>query len=174
MSGGAARTATLAELLAGLELLAVRGELTTAVRGVSYDSRTVAPGHLFVALPGARHDGHAFLEQACRQGAAALLVEAPPSRAPAGVVVAQVGSTRAALAQVARSFFGDPSTRLRVSGVTGTNGKTTFTYLLEEMLVAAGRRAGLIGTLGMRYGEVLRSTRNTTPESLDLQEMLRQ
>lgn len=173
MSSDRSRSIPLDRLLAGLTQLSCRGPAaTTLVRGVSYDSRTVGPGDLFVALPGSRFDGHEFLEQACRQGAAALLVERPATQAPPGPAVVQVADTRAALAAVARVFFADPSRRLRVAGVTGTNGKTTFCFLLEALLTAAGRRAGLIGTLGMRCGELVRPTKNTTPESLDLQRLL--
>jgi len=144
----------------------------TIVRGITYDSRAVAPGDLFVALRGELHDGHDYLADAVALGAAALVVEAPPDADP-GVPVVRVRHARPALAPLARAFFGDPAGELALVGVTGTNGKTSTTYLLESILRHTRRRVGLIGTVEIRYpGERLRAV-NTTPESLDLQRTLR-
>ncbi len=142
------------------------------IRGISTDSRAVAPGDLFVALRGANADGHHYLRQAAALGAVALLVDAPP---PAGALppVAIVPDTRRALAPIAQRFFGDPASELTLIGVTGTNGKTSTTFLTESILSAAGHSTGLIGTVEVRYaGERLRAV-NTTPESLELQRLLR-
>ena len=144
------------------------------IRGIAIDSRAVVPGDLFVALRGAAVDGHEHLAQAIELGAAAVVVERVPAdvdlRGRAAVVVRD---TRRSLAPLAARFFGDPAQELSLVGVTGTNGKTSTTFLLESILAAAGRRTGLIGTVEMRYaGERLRSI-NTTPESLDLQRLLR-
>jgi len=145
----------------------------TIVRGLGYDSRTVAPGDLFVALPGRNHDGHDYLEDAVRLGAAALLVERAPDPPPGDLPVVRVPDTRRALAPIARRFFGDPAAELDLVGVTGTNGKTSTTYLVESILKRTGRRVGLVGTVEIRHpGERLRAV-NTTPESLDLQRTLR-
>jgi len=146
----------------------------TIIRGITYDSRAVAPGDLFVALRGELHDGHAYLEQAIRLGAAALAVERMPKTAlPDDLPCLQVRDTRRALAPLARRFFGDPASELELIGVTGTNGKTSTTYLVESILRKAGRRVGLVGTVEIRHpGQRLRAT-NTTPESLDLQRTLR-
>ncbi len=143
------------------------------IRGISYDSRTVAPGDLFVALRGETSDGHDYLAQAVSHGAVALLLEQAPDASPGDVAVRTVANTRRALAPIACRFYGEPADECRLVGVTGTNGKTSTTYLVESILQHAGARTGLIGTLGVRYaGEALR-TANTTPESLDLQRALR-
>jgi UDP-N-acetylmuramoyl-L-alanyl-D-glutamate--2,6-diaminopimelate ligase len=160
----------------GHEIVGEDGERRAAeviVRGLGYDSRTVAPGDLFVALTGENHDGHDYVADAARLGAVALLVERVPDDAPDDLVIVRVGDTRRALAPLARRFFGDPATELDLIGVTGTNGKTSTTYLVESILRRTGRRVGLVGTVEIRHpGERLRAV-NTTPESLDLQRTLR-
>jgi UDP-N-acetylmuramoyl-L-alanyl-D-glutamate--2,6-diaminopimelate ligase len=144
------------------------------IRGLTYDSRRVSPGDLFFALRGAAADGHDFLPQALGLGAAALVVErVPPGFDPRGRPLVRVPDSRRALAPIAARFYGDPSAELALVGVTGTNGKTSTTYLVESMLGAAGRRAGLIGTVEVRFGGERRPSLNTTPESLDLQADLR-
>ncbi|GAB4363822.1 MAG: UDP-N-acetylmuramoyl-L-alanyl-D-glutamate--2,6-diaminopimelate ligase [Deltaproteobacteria bacterium] len=140
------------------------------VGGLSADSRTVRPGDLFVALRGDHADGHAFLSAAARSGAVAALVERDISPAPLPCV--RVPSTFSALPAVAAAFYEDPSARLTVIGVTGTNGKTTVTYLLESILSAAGQRALVIGSIDYRLGgEVLR-TGLTTPFPHELQSVM--
>ncbi len=141
-----------------------------AVTGISIDSRTVRPGDLFVALRGARSDGHEFLGEAARAGAVAALVEREVADPPLPCL--RVPSTTAALPAVAVAFHGDPSSRMTVLGVTGTNGKTTVTYLLESILSAAGCRTAVLGTVNYRLaGEILR-TGLTTPFPHELQEVL--
>jgi len=144
------------------------------IRGLGYDSRAVAPGDLFVALRGTHHDGHDYLADALRLGAAALVVERrPASLEPRGRPVLVVPDTRRALAPLAARFFGDPSAELTLVGITGTNGKTSTTYLVESILARAGRRPGVIGTVEIRWGSEHQRAINTTPESLDLQRTLR-
>jgi UDP-N-acetylmuramyl-tripeptide synthetase len=144
------------------------------IRGLVYDSRAVAPGDAFFALRGADTDGHAYLRAALDLGAAALFTEELPEDlalgAACGVVVPD---SRRALAPIAARFFGHPSRELALVGVTGTNGKTSTTYLAESILASAGRTVGLIGTVEIRYRDVRERTKNTTPESLDLQATLR-
>ena len=149
-------------------------EADPVIRGLSYDSRSVAAGDLFFAVRGANVDGHDYLEQALALGAAAFVVEElPPGLDLGGRPVVVVRDSRRALAPVASSFYGNPAAELTLVGVTGTNGKTTVTYLVESILSRADRRVGLIGTVEIRYpGERQRSL-NTTPESLDLQRALR-
>jgi UDP-N-acetylmuramoyl-L-alanyl-D-glutamate--2,6-diaminopimelate ligase len=144
-----------------------------AIRGISIDSRRVAPGDLFVALPGQYADGHDHVDEALRLGAAALLVERDPELELGGRPAVCVPDSRRALAPLSARFFGEPSHELCLVGVTGTNGKTSTTYLVESILAAAGQRVGLIGTVEMRYAEQRLRTLNTTPESLDLQRTLR-
>jgi UDP-N-acetylmuramyl-tripeptide synthetase len=145
-----------------------------AIRGIRYDSRGVSPGDLFVALRGAHSDGHAFIDRALDLGAAALLVETLPApSACRGIPAVRVPDTRRAMAPIAAHFFGHPASELRLVGVTGTNGKTSTTYLVESILSAADLRVGLIGTVEIRYAGHRQASINTTPESLDLQRMLR-
>jgi UDP-N-acetylmuramoyl-L-alanyl-D-glutamate--2,6-diaminopimelate ligase len=144
------------------------------IRGLTYDSRGAAGGDLFFALSGSVVDGHAYVGQAVDLGAVAVVAERrPPQDALRGRALVLVRDSRRSLAPIARRFYGDPASELRLIGVTGTNGKTSTTYLVESMLARAGRRVGLIGTVEVRHpGERLRSL-NTTPESLDLQRTLR-
>ena len=144
------------------------------IRGVCYDSRAVAPGALFFAVRGELSDGHDYLAQALERGAAALVVEAvSPVLDLHGRPAVVVEDSRRALAPIACCFYGEPARELTMVGVTGTNGKTSGTYLVESILARADHRVGLIGTVEIRYpGARLRSL-NTTPESLALQRALR-
>ncbi len=140
------------------------------IGGLSIDSRKVRKGDLFVAVRGEHADGHAFLEEARRAGAGAALVERQVSSP--GLPMVRVPSTASALPAVAANYYGDPSAQLKVVGVTGTNGKTTVTYLLESILSAGGHRTAVIGTINYRVGgEVLR-TGLTTPFPHELQEVM--
>jgi UDP-N-acetylmuramyl-tripeptide synthetase len=144
------------------------------VRGIAIDSREVSPGDVFFALRGANVDGHDFLADALALGASALVVEELPEKLELReAVAAVVPDTRRALAPVSVRFFGAPAEELFLVGVTGTNGKTSTTYLVESILSAAGRRVGVIGTVEVRYAGERRRAENTTPASLDLQRTLR-
>ncbi len=144
------------------------------IRGIRYDSRQIVPGDLFVALRGTDSDGHAFIERAVALGASALLVESIPEATIRGdVPTARVPDCRRALAPIAERFFGKPADELTLIGVTGTNGKTSTSYLVESILAQSGQRAGLIGTVEIRYAGEHEVAVNTTPESLDLQRTLR-
>jgi UDP-N-acetylmuramoyl-L-alanyl-D-glutamate--2,6-diaminopimelate ligase len=144
------------------------------IRGLAYDSRQVTAGDLFFALPGTEVDGHDYVDQALDRGAAALILErVPPGLDPARCPAVLVRDSRRALAPIATSFFGNPASELTLIGVTGTNGKTSTTYLIESILAKAGRRVGLIGTVEIRYADERQRSVNTTPESLDLQRTLR-
>ena len=159
----------LAESIPVREIL---GSLEREIDGIFYDSRRVQKNGLYVAMRGAHVDGHQFTDQAIERGAAAIVVERPESHTRATALV--VPDSRAALADLAFTFFKKPALRLKMAGVTGTNGKTTTTFLIKHILESAGMPSGLIGTV--RYeiaGRILPATR-TTPESLDLQEMLSQ
>ena len=159
----------LAESIPVREIL---GPLDREIDGIFYDSRRVQKNGLYVAMRGAQVDGHQFTEQAIERGAAAIVVERPESHPRATSLV--VPDSRAALADLAFTFYKNPALRLKMAGVTGTNGKTTTTFLIKHICESAGMPTGLIGTV--RYeiaGRLLPATR-TTPESLDLQEMLAQ
>ena len=140
------------------------------ITGLAYDSREVAPGDLFFCVSGFRSDGHDFAAEAVRAGAAALVVERPLDLGVPEVVLA---SARAAMAPAAARFYGEPARQLRVVGVTGTNGKTTTTYLVRALLEAAGLQCGLLGTVKSVIGGEERQVARTTPEAIDLQEDLR-
>ncbi len=144
------------------------------IRGIRYDSRRVSPGDLFVAVRGSNSDGHDFLDRAVALGAAALLVEEiPEASIRQDVPTVRVPDTRRSLAPIAARFFGHPASELSLVGVTGTNGKTSTTYLAESILTEAGQRVGLVGTVEIRYAGEREVAINTTPESLDLQRTLR-
>ncbi len=140
------------------------------VTGLAYDSREVVPGDLFFCVSGFQSDGHRFAPEAVRAGAAALVVERPLDL---GVPEALVVSARAAMAPAAARFYGEPARRLRVVGVTGTNGKTTTAYLMLALLEAGGEQCGLLGTVKSVIGGEERQVARTTPEAIDLQEDLR-
>jgi UDP-N-acetylmuramoyl-L-alanyl-D-glutamate--2,6-diaminopimelate ligase len=161
--------------LLGVRLAAVENSLMPnelgSVRGVTLDSRSVCPGDLYVALPGAKVHGAAFCEQAVAAGAVAVLTD-PGGRsraAASGVPVFVLADPRARLGEIACWVYGDPSTRLRLIGVTGTSGKTTTSYLLESGLRAAGHLTGLVGGVEIRIGNETVASSLTTPEAPDLQ-----
>lgn len=144
-------------------------DVNPVIGSIHYDSREVMPGGLFVAIPGFKVDGHDFVKNAVERGAVAVVAEKSVN-IPAAVI--PVSNSRKAMAAVSAAFFDHPSEALTVVGITGTNGKTTVTYLVESVLKAAGHRVGVIGTVNYRYpGKTVDSSR-TTPESLDLQRIL--
>ena len=147
----------------------VRGSSDTEVRDAAYDSRDVAAGSLFFCMPGETADGHAFAGDAVRAGAAALVVEHAVD-APAPQVI--VRSVREAIGPMSAVVFAHPGRDLTLVGITGTNGKTTSTYLLESVFRAAGRAAGVVGTTGLRIDGVREPLVHTTPEAPDLQRAL--
>lgn len=146
----------------------LRGNGNVTVRDVVHDSREVGPGCLFVAIRGTRHDGHAYLDRAAERGACAALVE---RFSPVSVPQVRVGDTRRALGPAAALVHGDPTRRLEVVGVTGTNGKTTVTVMLESIARMSGRKYAGVGTLGTVIGDRRLPQPLTTPEASDLQRL---
>jgi len=163
---------TVGELLTVLQLQDAipDGWKDREVSAVVQDSRKAVPGSLFVAVRGFHSDGHHFIPQAVRQGAAAVVAEQLPS--PIDALAIRVPDSRKALAALAAKFYGYPSRRLALVGITGTNGKTTTSYLVRSIVGAAGRTSGLIGTIDYRIGDKVYPAPNTTPESLDIQQLL--
>lgn len=163
---------TLSDLLKNAGPARIVGDAGAEITGVQIDSRRVKPGDLFVAMRGTQADGHAFIPKAVAQGAAAVLCEELPVEAAPGVAYAVVPSTEDAVGPVATLFYGDPSRRLRLVGVTGTNGKTTIATLLYEMFRKMGHRCGLISTV-CNYidGERLPAD-HTTPDPIELNSLL--
>lgn len=139
------------------------------IGSVHYSARDVVPGGLFVAIPGHKADGHDFIDEATARGASAVVVQKPVKKKS---VIIEVGNTRKALGSIAAEYYGNPSRKLVLIGVTGTNGKTTITYLIESILTAAGFKTGVIGTINYRYSGKNFPNPVTTPESLDLQRIL--
>lgn len=163
----------LGRLLQGRDYLTRQGSLEVPVAAVAYDSRQVGPGALFVARRGLQTDGHRFIAEAIARGARAIVCETAPTLA-ADVTVIQVPDSREALAWLAARFYRHPSRELDLVGITGTNGKTTTSYLLEEIFRAAGAVVGVVGTVNARFGGQVREAAMTTPESLELQQLLRE
>ncbi len=163
----------LAEVLAGVRLKKPLGaELAQkTIEDLAYDSRRVKKGGLFFAFPGARADGRSFAEQAVKAGAVAVASELPAPERFQGEWI-EVEHGRQALALAARNFYGRPDERIGVTGITGTNGKTTTSYLVDSILRAAGKTTALIGTIEYHLGDKVLLAVNTTPESLDLYRLL--
>jgi UDP-N-acetylmuramoyl-L-alanyl-D-glutamate--2,6-diaminopimelate ligase len=160
----------LQELLSGVDALEVHGDPATEVSEIAYDSRSVRPGDLFVAMPGEQADGHDFVGEAVRKGAAGIVCERPLA---VDVPWVRVRSGRLALAALAAKFFGYPTRHLCLIGVTGTNGKTTTAHLIDSVLAAAGHLAVLLGTAGHRGPGFTTEATLTTPEASDLERWFR-
>ncbi|MFZ2446769.1 MAG: UDP-N-acetylmuramoyl-L-alanyl-D-glutamate--2,6-diaminopimelate ligase [Syntrophobacteraceae bacterium] len=159
---------TLDQLIDGLEVIGTRGDMGIPISGVCYDSRKAEAGGLFVCVPGSRVDGHAFIADALAAGAVAVVAETEAPRGfPAAFV--RVRNSRAALAAIATAFYDNPASGLDLIGITGTNGKTTTSLLIESILRHAGHEPGVLGTLAYRWAGHEVPAPMTTPESLDLQ-----
>ena len=163
----------LGELLTGLKTLNVSGDLETEIKGLAYDSRQVIEGDLFFAIRGTRQDGNRFMPKAIAKGASAVVSSLDPVHALAMPWI-QVDDEREAMAQIAGNFYGHPTRQLHLVGVTGTNGKTTTTYIVESMLKAAGKPAAVLGTIEYRGPGFDFAAERTTPEAPDLQKLFRQ
>ncbi len=162
----------LNELLKNVKPLGIEGNAEVEITGVDIDSRRVAPGHLFVAIKGTQTDGHAYIGKAVAQGAAAILCEDMPEEKADGVTYVTVGSTESAVGPVATLFYGDPSAKLKLVGVTGTNGKTTIATLLYNMFRKAGHRCGLLSTVCNYIEEEAVPASHTTPDPIELNALL--
>ena len=162
----------LREILKNVRPLAIVGNADTTITGVKIDSRQVKPGYLFVAMKGTQVDGHQFIARAIELGASAILCEDMPETLAEGVAYVQVESTEEAVGPVATLFHGDPTSHLKLVGVTGTNGKTTIATLLYNMFRQMGHKCGLLSTV-CNYidGEAVPAT-HTTPDAIELNELL--
>lgn len=169
----------LKQMLRGLEGLKVKGDLEIEIQGIADNSKKVERGFLFVAIKGFKVDGHKFIENAIESGATAIMIEEGCNlkeiKIPTGITVVMAKNTREALAICANNFYGKPSTKLKLIGVTGTKGKTTTTYMIKEILEKAGKKVGLIGTIATYInGKKIKDSDRTTPESLELQQLFSQ
>ena len=163
----------LSELLTSTTPLASGGNVALEIQGLYYDSRQVKPGGLFFALKGVASDGHRFIETALNSGAVAVVLE-DEAFAPATATWVKVADARLAMTKMAAHFYGNPTDTVPLVGITGTNGKTTTTYLVEAILAEAGIPAAVLGTISYRFRDRIIPAPNTTPESVDLQRILRE
>ena len=161
----------LKEFLMLAEVEEVNGNRDQEISGLVYDSRKVVAGQIFFAIPGEKADGHDFVAEAIQRGAATIVCARKTAGAQ-GVALVRVKDVRRVMGQWSAHFYHGPSQKLKLVGVTGTNGKTTVTYLIESMLRAAGIEPGVIGTINYRYCGDAVPAHHTTPESLDLQELM--
>ena len=162
----------LKTLIAALAPRQVIGPVDRVVESIAYDSRRVQRNGLFVALRGEKSDGHQFIEQAVEKGATVIVTEREAQSARATCVV--VENTRSALADLGAAFYQQPARRLKLAAVTGTNGKTTTTFLIKHICEKAGLRCGLLGTVRYEVADRVLPAVRTTPESLDVYDLLGQ
>ncbi|MDX1779069.1 MAG: Mur ligase family protein, partial [Thermodesulfobacteriota bacterium] len=163
----------LARLIEGLQTKDIQGSIHREIKDLSFNSKEIGTDCLFVALRGTRVNGHDFIPEALASGAQTLIVE-EETRTGNDITVITVPDTRIALAHVADCFYQHPSQNLTVIGITGTNGKTTISYLVESILKEAGCNPGVIGTIDYRFGSHHRDAPNTTPNALDLQKIMKE
>src|SRR5271167_2623495 len=161
---------TFQHLLDGAEILAQSGDPT--VSGVEYDSRRVKAGCVFVAMHGETSDGNRFIDLAIQAGAVAVVTDSPDEKPREGVAWAVVPHGRRALARLSANFYKRPAERIAVTGITGTNGKSTTAFLIESILTAAGRKSALIGTIEYHVAGKVYPAPHTTPEALELARIL--
>ncbi|MHB8217490.1 MAG: UDP-N-acetylmuramoyl-L-alanyl-D-glutamate--2,6-diaminopimelate ligase [Candidatus Sulfotelmatobacter sp.] len=161
---------TFQQVLDGAEVLAQSGD--PAVSSVEYDSRRVKPGGVFVAMRGESSDGNQFIDQAIQAGAVAVVTDSEEEKPRLGVAWAVVPHGRRALARISANFYRKPAERIAVTGITGTNGKSTTAFLVEAILTAAGRKSALIGTIEYHVAGKVLPAPHTTPEALDLNRIL--
>ena len=165
----------LTELIKGLKLNRITGDTGVEITGITYNSRNVMPGTLFVAIKGLKTDGHNFITDAVKAGATALIVENNPVdiSPPLSMPVIEVTDSRMALAQVAINYYRNPAKEIKLIGVTGTNGKTTTTYLIRSILEGCNDKVGVIGTVSYYNGNKTSPAEHTTPEAVEFQGLLR-
>ncbi|MBR3599827.1 MAG: UDP-N-acetylmuramoyl-L-alanyl-D-glutamate--2,6-diaminopimelate ligase, partial [Lachnospiraceae bacterium] len=166
----------LSQLLEGLDYELIQGEADIDINNIHNDSRQVGQGDLFFCIAGAVSDGHRFAADVVSKGASALIVEKDvelETDDEQSVAVVKVKSTRYAMGVISSKYYGEPSKKLTVIGITGTKGKTTTTYMIREMLVASGIDTGLIGTIEIIDGKQSIPAKNTTPESILLHRHLK-
>ncbi len=163
----------LGDLLTSITPITVRGDTLLDVADICYDSRQVRPGGLFFALRGEASDGHRFIEGAVERGAVAVVLE-DEAYAPTGLTWVKVADARLAMSLLAAAFYNHPTAAVPLVGITGTNGKTTTTYLVETIFEEAGLPAAVLGTVSYRFREWAAPAPHTTPESADLQRILRE
>lgn len=162
----------LSDLLKNIVTISIIGDAERDIKGINIDSRKVADGHLFIAMRGTQVDGHKFIPKAEELGAAAILCEQIPEEKKEGVTYVQVADTEDVVGQVATTFYGNPTSKLKLVGVTGTNGKTTIATLLYNMFRKMGHKCGLLSTVCNYVEGEAYPTDHTTPDPIELNELL--
>jgi len=160
----------LKRLIEGVEVKKIHGDTLKEIMGIAYHSNQVRKGFLFIAIRGMEADGHRFIGEAIERGAEGVVSEEEQGVSDRTMIL--VHNSRQALAKISSNFYGNPSSRIKLIGITGTNGKTTTTYLLESIFKKAKYTVGVIGTINYRFAQKKTLAPNTTPESLDLQKIL--
>ncbi len=160
-------------LLDGIEILESKGNLDIDISSLNYNSRKIEKDGLFAAIKGLKTDGHKYIDSAIENGAKAVVLEVMPEDIKDGVTYIKVADSRNAMAKMSAEFYGNPSRELNLIGITGTNGKTTTSYIMRAVYEAAGHKVGIIGTIGNIIDGELIETGTTTPDSLELQQSFR-
>lgn len=164
----------LSEVLKNIVILESVGKTDIEICGIQIDSRKIEAGHLFIAVCGTQADGHQYIGKAIAQGATAVVCQQLPDDLPAGVTFIRIEDTEDATGKIATQFYGNPSTQLKLVGVTGTNGKTTIATLLYEIFTAFGNKCGLCSTVCNYIGERAIAADHTTPDAITLNQLLSQ
>lgn len=164
----------LRQLLKDIDYTLLSGDLDIDIKDIENDSRKIAAGSLFFCISGSVVDGHTYIEDVCKKGAVAIIIEHDIDSFPEGVSVIKVEDSRYAMGMISSAFYGYPSRQMKVVGITGTKGKTTTNYMIKSMLESAGHKTGLIGTIEIIIGDKVIPASNTTPESLTTHRYLKE
>ena len=162
----------LEELLKGLDIIEIKGDVNKEISGINIDSRKIESGHVFVAVKGTQTDGHAYIDKAIEKGASAIICETYPNNSGTGITYIKVADTEDAIGKLATAFYGNPTSKLDLIGVTGTNGKTTIATLLYNMFRMFGYKVGLISTVCNYIDDTAIPTEHTTPDPITLNKLL--
>ena len=162
----------LLKLCDGLDL-EIKGNSNVEITGITYDSRKIMPGYIFAALHGSKDEGGRYISDALSRGASAVLCDDSQLCADNAVILVSKGDVAESLGKLSSKFYGNPSKSMNILAVTGTNGKTTITYMLEKIFRRVGKELGIVGTIAYRYGQINIPAPNTTPQSSDLHKVLR-
>ncbi|HXK45625.1 MAG TPA: Mur ligase family protein, partial [bacterium] len=160
------------ELIKNAKLVKPQDILNKEISGIFYDSRKVIPGGIFVAICGSTSDGNAFVQDAISRGASIIVTEKKDLLLPSGVGMVVVNNSRRALAEMSAVYYGNPSKKMTIVGITGTKGKTSTSVILKKIFEVASLKTGLIGTIQYEIGQRIVPSTNTTPESIDIQLLL--
>ena len=163
----------LTAIMEGIKMNSIKGNINTEINKIVYDSRKVQKGDVFVCISGFKTDGHNYVPMAVEKGACAVVAEREID-VPEYITLLTVENTRASLAKMGANYYENPSRKMNIIGVTGTNGKTSTTYIIKNILDKLDRKVGIIGTIENRIGDKVLHTERTTPESLELQALLAQ